>query len=87
MIGICKRRMWGLQMAIFVCVSTIIVSPVLLPLTGSEMIIDGAVIFLLLLARFGSRRLGEEAAEAQDKPPVIPVSSIPSLHRQEDRRS
>jgi uncharacterized membrane protein (DUF2068 family) len=56
-IGLFKRRMWGFWMAIFVCASTIVVAPFLLPLTGSEMILDGLIVFLLLLARLGSRGL------------------------------
>ncbi|MBN1120912.1 MAG: hypothetical protein JXJ17_07520 [Anaerolineae bacterium] len=58
-IGLFKRRMWGFWMAIFVCASTIVVAPVLLPLTGSEMIIDGLIVFMLLLARFGARGLAD----------------------------
>jgi len=56
-IGLFRRRLWGFWMAIFVCASTIVVAPVLLPLTGGEMIVDGLIVFLLLLARFGARGL------------------------------
>ena len=59
-IGLFRRRLWGFWMAIFVCAATIVVAPVLLPLTGGEMIIDGIIIFLLMLARFGTRGLADE---------------------------
>jgi hypothetical protein len=76
MIGIMKRRMWGFWMAIFVCASTIVVAPVLLPLTGSEMIIDGLIVFLLLLARFGAQGLpGSETVTGALVDPSPPESA------------
>ncbi len=71
-IGLFRQRLWGFWMAIFVCASTIVVAPVLLPLTGGEMIIDGVIVFLLLLAYFGARGLpGSETATGApiDLPP------------------
>jgi hypothetical protein len=42
---------------VLVCVTTILWVPFLMPLAGYEMPVDGAILFLLLLARFGDRRI------------------------------
>ncbi len=54
-IGLFKGRMWAFWTTILVCVSTIVWVPFLMPYTGFEMLLDGAILFLLLLARFGNQ--------------------------------
>jgi uncharacterized membrane protein (DUF2068 family) len=54
-IGLFRQRMWAFWTTILVCVTTILWSPFLMPMTGVEMLLDAAILFLLLLARFGQQ--------------------------------
>ncbi len=56
-LGLFRDRLWGFWTAILVCTTTILWVPFLMPIAGLEMLIDGAIIFLLLLARLGNRSL------------------------------
>jgi hypothetical protein len=56
-IGLFQGLMWAFWTTILVCVSTILWVPFLMPFTGYEMLLDGAILFLLLLARFGNQRI------------------------------
>ena len=59
-LGLFRKRVWGLWTAILVCVTTILWSPFLMPISGFELLINGAILFLLLLARFGNQSLIEK---------------------------
>ena len=52
-LGLFRQRMWGFWSTVLVCTSTILWAPFLMPLTGLEMLIDAAILFLLLLGYFG----------------------------------
>lgn len=52
--GLFRRREWAFWTTLLVCVSTILWVPFLMPLTGFELLLDGAILFLLL-ARFGKQ--------------------------------
>ncbi|MFL7871855.1 MAG: hypothetical protein AB8I58_23705 [Anaerolineales bacterium] len=53
-LGLFRQRMWAFWTTVLVCTSTILWAPFLMPLTGLEMLMDGAILFLLLLSYFGS---------------------------------
>ena len=53
-LGLFRQRMWGFWSTVLVCTSTILWAPFLMPMTGLEMLIDAAILFLLLLGYFGS---------------------------------
>lgn len=56
-LGMFRQRMWGFWTTVLVCTSTILWAPFLMPLTGFEMLIDGAILFLLLLGYLGRRSI------------------------------
>ena len=56
-VGLFRQRMWGFWTTVLVCTTTILWSPFLMPLTGLEMLIDAAILFLLLLGFFGERSI------------------------------
>ncbi len=56
-IGLFLQREWAFWTALLVCISTILWVPFLMPFTGFEMLLDGVIIFLLLLARFGKQAI------------------------------
>ncbi len=56
-IGLFQGRMWAFWTTILVCVSTILWAPFLMPYTGFEMLLDGAILLLLLVARFGNQSI------------------------------
>ena len=56
-LGLFRQRMWGLWTTVLVCTTTILWSPFLMPLTGLEMLIDAAILFLLLLGFFGEQSI------------------------------
>jgi hypothetical protein len=59
-LGLFRKRMWGFWTAILVCTTTILWVPFLMPISGFEMLMDGTILFLLLLARFGDQALTEK---------------------------
>jgi hypothetical protein len=63
-VGLFRERMWGFWTAMLVCATTILWVPFLMPMSGLEMLIDGAILFLLLLARFGDQALTEKNKNA-----------------------
>lgn len=60
-VGMFRERMWAFWTTVLVCVTTILWVPFLMPFAGFEMLLDAAILFLLLLARFG-------------KQPILPVN-------------
>jgi uncharacterized membrane protein (DUF2068 family) len=56
-VGLFRQREWAFWTTILVCITTIWWVPFLMPFTGFELLLDGAILFLLLLARFGNRPL------------------------------
>jgi uncharacterized membrane protein (DUF2068 family) len=53
-LGLFRQRMWGFWTTVLVCTTTILWAPFLMPLTGVEMLIDAAILFLLLLGTLDS---------------------------------
>ena len=62
-LGMFRQRMWAFWTTVLVCVTTILWVPFLMPLAGFEMLIDAAILFLLLLGRFGNQPI-------QNIPPI-----------------
>lgn len=64
--GLFHERVWGFGTAVVVCATTVLWVPFLMPFAGFEMLFDGAILFLLLWARFGETLLfgadGDRAA-------------------------
>jgi uncharacterized membrane protein (DUF2068 family) len=56
-VGLFRQREWAFWTTVLVCVTTIWWVPFLMPFTGFELLLDGAILFLLLLARFGNKPL------------------------------
>lgn len=56
-VGLFRQREWAFWTTVLVCVTTILWVPFLMPYTGFELLLDGAILFLLLLARFGNKPL------------------------------
>ncbi|MBN2006575.1 MAG: hypothetical protein JXA21_24700 [Anaerolineae bacterium] len=57
-LGLFRERMWGFWTTALVCVTTLLWMPFLMPTSGifpAEMLMDGAILFLLLVGRFGSQ--------------------------------
>ena len=54
-VGLFRQRQWAFWTTVLVCLTTILWAPFLMPLTGFEMLLDAAILFLLLLARFGKQ--------------------------------
>ena len=58
-IGLWKNRLWGFWLAIFVSLSTVIMSPFLLPFTTTEMLLNGILMIVLLIGFFGEKKIVE----------------------------
>ena len=56
-LGLWRNREWGFWMTLLACITLIFWAPYGMPVAGLEMILNGAIIFLLLLARFGNQEL------------------------------
>jgi uncharacterized membrane protein (DUF2068 family) len=56
-VGLFRQHEWAFWTTVLVCVTTILWVPFLMPYTGFEMLFDAAILFLLLLARFGKQPL------------------------------
>lgn len=59
-IGLFRQREWAFWTTVLVCTTTLLWVPFLMPFTGFEMLLNGIILFFLLLARFGKQPLLKE---------------------------
>lgn len=55
--GLWRNRLWGFWLTLFVSLSTLIMSPFLLPFTAVEMLANGVIIMMLLIGYFGDAQI------------------------------
>ena len=56
-VGLWRNRVWGWWMALFVTGAVVVFVPILLPMSGGDMLVAIVLIGLLLIGRFGRRTL------------------------------
>jgi hypothetical protein len=54
-LGMFRERQWAFWTTALVCITTLLWAPFMMPAAGFEMLADTAILFLLLLGRFGDR--------------------------------
>lgn len=54
-VGLWRNRMWGFWLTIFVSIATLIMAPLLLPMTTVEMLLNGLLMIVLMIGVFGDR--------------------------------
>lgn len=54
-VGLWRNRMWGFWLTIFVSIATLIMAPLLLPMTTVEMLLNGVLMIVLMIGVFGDR--------------------------------
>ena len=54
-IGLWRNRLWGFWLTIFVSVATLIMAPLLLPMTTVEMLLNGVLMIVLVIGFLGDR--------------------------------
>ena len=59
-VGLWRNRLWGFWLTIFVTIATLIMAPLLLPVTAVEMLFDGILIMVLLAGYFGDTAIGSK---------------------------
>jgi uncharacterized membrane protein (DUF2068 family) len=56
-LGLWQNKLWGFWLTIFVTGATLIMAPLLLPMTAVEMLLNGILIIVLLIGYFGDTAL------------------------------
>jgi len=54
-IGLWRNRMWGFWLTIFVTTATLMMAPLLLPMTTVEMLLNGVLMIVLLIGVLGDQ--------------------------------
>jgi len=58
-VGLWKNRLWGWWMAVFITAAVVVFSPILLPVSGADLLVTIPLAGLLFIGYFGQKTLNE----------------------------